>query len=318
MGALLLGVAGVYVAGVVAVRRRGRYWPGWRTLAWCAGVATAAAALTGPVAAGAHHDFGAHMLGHLLLGMAAPLLLVLGAPITLALRALPVRAARTVSRFFANRLVRGLTHPVTAATLDAGGLWLLYTTGLYAAMGAHPWLHLVVHAHILFAGYLFTASVVGEDPAPHRPGRPVRAGVLVAFLAAHAVLAKHVYAHPPAGVPAAAAEPAAQLMYYGGDVIHLALIAIFCAQWYRATAPARTPTGPRIAATHPPGRPWRLPDDLRTAGHDDLRTAGHDEPHVAALDEPRIAAHDEPCTAEYDEPHVAGHDDLRTAGQPAR
>ena len=51
----------------------------------------------GPVATAAHSTFAAHMAGHLLRGMAAPLVLVLGAPVTLALRALPVAEARTLT-----------------------------------------------------------------------------------------------------------------------------------------------------------------------------------------------------------------------------
>ncbi|MEK6438514.1 cytochrome c oxidase assembly protein [Pseudonocardia sp. T1-2H] len=62
-----------------------------------------------------------------------------------------------------------LTHPVVAAGLDVGGLWVVYRTGLYPA--AHGPL---VQAHVLLAGVLFTASVVGRDPAPHRTALEVR------------------------------------------------------------------------------------------------------------------------------------------------
>jgi putative membrane protein len=210
------------------------------------------------VAEAAHHDFTAHMAGHLVLGMAVPVLLVLGAPVTLTLRALPVGPARAVSRLLSRRPVRFVTHPVTAAVLDAGGLWMLYATDLVPPM--HP----VVQFHILAAGYLFTAAVIGVDPAPRRPGRPVRAAVLVAFLAAHAILAKHVYGHPPAGVPAGAAQAGAELMYYGGDLIHLVVMVIFCREWYAATDPARRIRTPRVRTTPPPRPPWRLPAEMRT------------------------------------------------------
>ena len=61
--------------------------------------------------------------------------------------------------------------------------------------------------------------------------------MLVAFLAAHGILAKYLYAHPPPGVPEAQAQAGGRLMYYGGDVLDLILIAIFCRQWYAATDP---------------------------------------------------------------------------------
>jgi putative membrane protein len=264
LGPGLVCLAVGYLAAIAAVNRRGRGWPAWRTASWCAGLACASAAGTGPLAAAAHHDFTAHMTGHLLLGMAAPLLLVLGAPVTLALRALPARPARTLSHLLNSRPARLLTHPVTAAILNAGGLWALYTTSLYQQMAHHTWLHQLMHAHVLVAGYLFTAAIIGADPAPHRPGPRVRAAVLVAFLAAHGILAKHLYAHPPPGVPQAHAEAGAQLMYYGGDVLDLVLIAIFCWQWYAATAPgpaARPPSSSapgenRARLGMPPGGRW--------------------------------------------------------------
>lgn len=238
-----------YLGAVVLIHRRGGRWPVRRTLSWCAGLLTAAIAVT----RAGHGDFTAHMTGHLALGMAAPVLLVLAAPITLALRALPVARARRLSRLLRTRAVRILTYPVTAAVLDAGGLWVLYPTGIYSRMADHAWLHVLVSVHTLAAGYLFTAAVIGVDPAPHRPRPHIRALVLVAFLAAHDILAKFLYAHPPAGVAVPAAQAGAQLMYYGGDLADLLLIAIFCRQWYTATAPASSRT---------PKRAWRLPADI--------------------------------------------------------
>lgn len=268
LSGVLLVAAAAYLTGVVAVRRRGGWWPPGRSACWAAGLTVAAAALLGPLAAGAHHDFTAHMGVHLLLGMIAPLLLVLAAPITLAMRALPVRHARRLARLLRGGPVRILVHPVTAALLNGGGLWLLYTTGLYRAMAGNSWLHLLVHAHIVAAGYLFTAALIGVDPAPHRPGRRTRAIALIGFLAAHAILAKHLYGNPPAGVPAGDARAGAQLMYYGGDLVDLVLIAVFCREWYHATDPHRAgrATAPRIPTRRPPRVPWRLPEEIRAAG----------------------------------------------------
>ncbi|MDR7275526.1 cytochrome c oxidase assembly protein [Catenuloplanes atrovinosus] len=232
---LAVALAGGYLWAVSAVARRGRPWPLGRTLAWCAG---ALAAGLGPHLR-TPGEFTAHMAGHLLLGMVAPLLLVAGAPITLLLRALPAARARALSRLLRSAPVRALTHPVTAALLNAGGLWLLYATPLYAA-SAHPgWPHAAVHVHVLAAGYLFTAALIGPDPAPHRPSFGVRAAALAGFLGAHAVLAKWLYAHPPPGVGAADAEAAAYLMYYGGELIDLVLIVLFCRAWYAAAAPGQ-------------------------------------------------------------------------------
>ncbi|WP_306211687.1 cytochrome c oxidase assembly protein [Actinoplanes sp. RD1] len=233
----------LYAAGMLAVHRKGSWWPTERAACWMAGVLAASLAVHGPLAAAAHHDVAAHTVAHLLLGMTAPLLLVLGAPVTLALRALPVPQARALSHLLRSRPVRVVTHPVTAAVLNAAGLWAIYLTGLHRATG-------LVQLHILASGYLFTAAIIGVDPAPHRPGRTVRAAALIGFLAAHGILAKYL------GSP---------LMYYGGDAIDLVLIVLFCREWYQAADPHHRRSR-RIPGTRPPRVPWRLPDELRTAG----------------------------------------------------
>lgn len=243
-----------YLWAVVA--GRGRPWPRRRLLLWVAGTVAAAVAVSGPLADAAHHSFRAHMVTHLLLGMVAPLLLALAAPVTVLLRALPVPAARGVTRLLRTRPLRVLTDPVVAAVLNVGGLWALYTTGLYAAMHTQPAVHVAVHLHVLLAGYLFTATTVRADPLPSR-SHGYRAAVLVGALAAHDVLAKFLYAHPPTGVPAAQAESGSVLMYYGGDAVDLVLIVLLCASWYRATRPreravtARPGGGLGPATTHP-------------------------------------------------------------------
>ncbi|WP_432542985.1 cytochrome c oxidase assembly protein [Kineococcus sp. SYSU DK002] len=229
---LLLAAAG-YAAGVRASRGRGR-WPVHRTVCWGAGLLCVAAGTVGPLARAAHHSFTAHAGAHLALAMVAPLLLVLAAPVTLALRALPVRRARVLSRVLRWPPVRVVSHPVVAAVLNAGGLWVLYRTDVFALTHTSAPVHVLVHAHLFLAGYLFTASVAGRDPDPHRASLPVRFGVLVVFVAVHSVLTKSLYADPPAGVAVADAERGAQLMYYGGDVVDLALMVLVVAGWYRA------------------------------------------------------------------------------------
>jgi putative membrane protein len=227
----LLAAGGVFVLGVRRARRRGHPWPGHRTALWLVGTGAAVAALVGPLAELAHTDPRAHMVGHVLLGMAAPLLMVRAAPVTLALRALPVRQAHALARALASGPVAVLSHPVTAALLATGGLWVLYRTGLHDATLHTPLLHTAVHVHVFLAGYLFTASLVGPDPAPHRPRPGVRATVLVLAVAAHNVLATFLVADPPPGIDPGRAEVAAQVMYYGGFPVELALFVLLGREW---------------------------------------------------------------------------------------
>ncbi|MBP2367123.1 cytochrome c oxidase assembly protein [Pseudonocardia parietis] len=229
---LVCVVCGLYLLGVLRLRRRGISWPPGRAVSWILGAGTVGVALAGPIAQRAHHDFAGHMLVHVLLGMLGPLLMVLGSPVALALRVLPVRAARAVSRVLGSAPAAVLTNPVVAGLLNIGGLWVLYRTGLYQAMHTDPAVHALVHAHVFAAGYLFSFAVLGRpDPAPHRPAPHWRAAALVGAIAAHNVLAKSLYADPPAGVPPEQAQAGAQLMYYAGAPVELLLIVLLCRSW---------------------------------------------------------------------------------------
>ncbi|WP_207456256.1 cytochrome c oxidase assembly protein [Desertivibrio insolitus] len=249
----LLVAAGVLAAAVGYLRavrstRERAAWPVRRTLSWLAGLGCVAAALVGPLAAAAHASFTAHAAAHVLLGMLGPLMLVLGAPVTLALRALPLERARLLSRVLRSPVVRVVGHPVVAGALNAGGLWLLYRSDLFALMHEHPPVHAAVHAHVFLAGYLFTAALVGVDPQPHRASLRVRSVVLVAFIALHSILAKQLYAFPPTGVGSIDGQVGAQVMYYAGDVVDVTLIVLLLAGWYRSTRPRLA--FPVTAGTH--------------------------------------------------------------------
>lgn len=178
-----------------------------------------------------------HMVGHLFLGMLAPLLLVHAAPMTLLMRTLSVGSARRLSRVLKSLPVSIYCHPVVASILNIGGLWVLYTTELYSLMQDNLLLHIVVHTHVFLAGYLYTLSILYIDPAPHRYSYIFRAVMLILSLAAHGILSKYIYAHPPVGVPSEQAETGGMIMYYGGDMVELVLIFLFCQQWYKAARP---------------------------------------------------------------------------------
>jgi putative membrane protein len=209
-------------------------WSGWRTASFAFGLSLIAIAILPPIAASAHIDLRGHMLQHLLLGMFAPLGLVMGAPVTLTLRALPTEAARTTVALLAARPIRVLTHPVTAAILDMGGMYLLYLTPLYVLSMDMPIVHGLIQVHFLISGSLFVWSIAGPDPAPHRPSMRTRLAVLFLATAAHATLAKLMYAYGfPRGTHHSLAEieAAAQTMYYGGDLAELLLAVAFFAGW---------------------------------------------------------------------------------------
>lgn len=233
----LVVVLVLYLLAVIASNRKHKKWPISRTILWIIGVCCALSAVSGPLAHRAHIEFTSHMLGHLLLGMLAPLLMVLAAPVTLVLRTVHVTMARRLSRVLKSRFMGIISDPIVAVILNVGGLWVLYTTSLYAAMHQYFLLYLFIHIHVFLAGYLFTISMIYIDPAPHRTGFFYRGTVLILALTGHGILSKYIYAHPPAGIPWEQAQSGGMLMYYGGDMIDLILIIIFCYQWYKAARP---------------------------------------------------------------------------------
>ncbi|MDT7804871.1 MAG: putative rane protein [Actinomycetota bacterium] len=243
--ALGLVVLAGYEAGAWRLRRRGDRWPPPRDAGFGLGIGAAVAALALPDDSG----FAGHMLQHVLLGMLAPVLLVLGRPVTLLLRASPSGVRRRLTPVLGSAPVGVLVFPPFAATLEAGSLWLLYRTGLLAASGRDPGLHLLVHAHVFGTGVLFTASVCLLEPVRHRYGFGVRVAALVGAAAAHAVLAKSLYLTAPPGTAfdIADRQAGAELMYYGGDAVELALALIVALGWYaargRAEAHARRRAG---------------------------------------------------------------------------
>lgn len=208
---LLLGAAVLYLVALRRTRDRSP-WPRPRTAAWMSGLLCTAVGTVGPFAA-------------------------------LALRALPVAEARALSRVLRSAPIRVLTHPVVAGTLNIGGLWLLYATPLFPLMHASPWLHAAVHLHVLLTGYLFTASILGLDPDPHRAsspyGRPSSSSS-----SPRTRSSPRLWAHPPVGVDPGDARIGAELMFYAGDAVDVLLIVLLLRQWYVATRP-REPAQPQ-------------------------------------------------------------------------
>jgi putative membrane protein len=263
-GLALAGLA-AYCVGVAVLNRRGDRWPVARTAAAVGAGAMLAVASAPPFAASG--DFRVHAGAHVLLAMLGPLLLALSCPVTLALRTMPRRGRRVTVGTMHRRAVRlWLSGPVIVA-LDVCGMYLFYLTGLFQAAHDRPWLHAAVHAHMVLAGFLLAWYVVGRDPVPGRRSTASAAAALLAAAVAHDILAKTMYARE---LPTGAGEhlqAGAQLMYYGGHAVEIALAAALLAGWYaktgrelarerrRASPTAATPA--MISTESGPGRRFR-------------------------------------------------------------
>ena len=106
------------LAAAPARRQRGRCY---RTVLWVAGLALLFWVTCGPVNAYQDYLFSMHMVGHMLLTMAIPLLLVAGAPVTLAARAITQARRRHARRTRVDPLGGALTGRPRADEPVRGG-----------------------------------------------------------------------------------------------------------------------------------------------------------------------------------------------------
>lgn len=182
----------LYIAGVLRLRRRGDAWPVFRTVFWMLGLALLLWVTCGPINLYQDYLFSVHMLGHMILGMAIPVLLVMGAPITLALRSIRKRDDGTrggrewIMWAVHSPYSRIITHPFVAAAIFILSLWAFYFTDLvrwamYDHLG-HEWMVI----HFLISGYLFVMTLIGIDPIPKRLPHAGRLITLIGVMAMHA------------------------------------------------------------------------------------------------------------------------------------
>lgn len=193
LGTAAIVFAGLYLAGVWRLRKRGDAWPTGRIVAWLCGCAVLLFASSSGIGRYMPAMFSMHMAAHMLLSMLVPVLLVLGAPVTLALRALP--AARGddppgprewLLAALHSRVSKFLTNPIVATIIFVSGFYGLYFGGIFdVAVTSHA-AHVAMNLHFLLTGYLFYWVVIGVDPTP-RPIPPIaKLAVVFASLPLHA------------------------------------------------------------------------------------------------------------------------------------
>jgi cytochrome c oxidase assembly factor CtaG/putative copper export protein len=194
---LPLGVAGIlgYLWAVARLRRRGDNWSWLRTASWLVGCLLFIWATNGAPGAYGRVLFSMHMVQHMTVATAVPVFLVLGTPITLALRALsrrddgsrgPREWLMSMSR---SMPLHVLGHPLVAAGMFVVSMVAFYYTSAFTISLESHTAHIVMTVHFLLAGYLFAESVVGSDPALHRPPYPMRVLLIMVTFGFHALFA---------------------------------------------------------------------------------------------------------------------------------
>jgi cytochrome c oxidase assembly factor CtaG/uncharacterized membrane protein len=187
--------AGLYIAGVVRLHRRGDAWPWLRTASWLIGIGVLLWCTNAGIAVYSQVSVGLHMLQHMTLTMMAPIFLVLGAPATLALRALrPAIGNERGPRewlvwFLHSWITRLLTNPFYVFFVYVIGLYGLYFTPAFGwLMGSHVG-HVLMQVHFIVSGYLFYWILIGIDPRPKPLPYWARLVLLLLALSVHGFFA---------------------------------------------------------------------------------------------------------------------------------
>ena len=254
--AIAVVAVGLYAAGVLRLRRRGDDWPVHRTVSWILGWALWIYATCGAPGIWGRVLFSWHMIMHMAVAMIVPLFLVPGAPITLLLRALPARRDKTWGpREFTlvlvhSRVLRVLANPVVAAAIFFFSLAAFYWTPLFElALTTHTG-HLLMMAHFLLTGYIFTWVLIGIDPGVQRWSPLMLLVILFATISFHAffgvaltdsttLLAEPFFTQlnlPWGPSPLEDQHTAGEIAWGIGEVPTLILAIVVAVQWIRSDA----------------------------------------------------------------------------------
>jgi cytochrome c oxidase assembly factor CtaG len=243
-------VVGAYLFGVWIVRSRGDRWPLGRTISFVGvGMGSFYVATSSGLAAYDTVLLSVHMVQHMVLSMLVPLALALGAPVTLALRVLPARPRAWLLAVLHSRVVRVLSFPPLTFALFVLSPWLLYFTSWYDASLRSPYIHEMMHVHLVLVGALFLWPLVGVDPVPGRVAYPFRMLMLVMTLPFHAFLGVTImnqddlvggewYAALPLDWlpdPAEDQRIAGGILWGTGDIVGLSFFFVLFVQWVRSS-----------------------------------------------------------------------------------
>jgi cytochrome c oxidase assembly factor CtaG len=248
--AMALGIAiaaGLYLAGLIVLHRRGDRWPVPRSLSFLVGGLGSIAIAT--LSALGTYDtvlLSVHMVQHMILMMVSPMFLALGAPVTLALRTLPTRPRALLLAILHSRLARVLTFaPLTLALFIATPFALYYSPFYEMSLRSGFW-HAFLHLHFIIIGSLLMWPLMGIDPVPGRISYPLRMLLLFLMLPFHAFLGISIMSStqligedwylafnrtwPPS--PLDDQYLAGGIMWASGDVIALVMLIALFVQWY--------------------------------------------------------------------------------------
>ncbi len=175
-----VGLAVLYLAGLVRLHRRGIGWPVLRTVSFLAGCASVFYVGASGLQTYGMALFSVHMVQHMVLTMMSPLALLIGAPVTLALRALstsrgPAGAPRRLVLWgLHSRLGQVVANPAFTVPLFLASLYGVYFTPIFDDLMRTAPGHALMLLHFLVTGLLFFGPILAVDPWPRRSGHAAR------------------------------------------------------------------------------------------------------------------------------------------------
>ncbi len=163
-GILLLG--GLYLAGMVAMRRRGQEWPVGRAIAFC-GLGLGFAVIATMSSIGAYQPvlFYLRSVQTVLFLLVVPLFLALGRPLTLIIETVPRFGPRLKSAI-TSRAARLALFPAITTFVLVLVPFLVYFTPWYAAGFRSVLVAQVTHIALAVPGFLFFWTLLRIDPVP--------------------------------------------------------------------------------------------------------------------------------------------------------
>lgn len=235
--AVEIAVASLYVAGARCLARRGRRWPWRRTVPFLAGMVLVVVAVQSGLASYDDSVFTLHVVQHIVLMHAAPILLVLGAPVTLCLQASPARVQTRLARLLHHRAVTVLTHPVVVVVAAEVAMIVYFLSPFYVFSLRHPLVHDLSHLAILALGFFYWGLIVGTDPLHWRPSYPVKLGALAVSIPVNVFLGLGLISSRTSIAPGfhtlADTHTGGAVLWILSELIMVVAIAIVVHRWMR-------------------------------------------------------------------------------------
>jgi cytochrome c oxidase assembly factor CtaG len=181
---VLFVLAGLYATGVVVARRTNAVsWSVARSASFVAGLVVCFLATNSSIAVYDMTLFSAHMIGHLMLVMAAPVLLCGGEPLNLMLAATGPLWRRRLERLFHGPFFTVVFCPPVALATYAAVIVGTHLTGLMDTIMLRPWAGQLEHLVYVVVGFQFFTLVMGQPPIRWQLTTPARWGLLVLSMA---------------------------------------------------------------------------------------------------------------------------------------